>query len=125
MVGPLAPGTTYYWSVQSVDSGYRGSAFAEEPAFHTLLRGLEAERRLVTLDEEYRIDAAALGAAVDAVVRELGGHKGLGPSDFREWVPVSRRWLLPILAHLDRVGVTVFDGSERSVPAGQGGAASS
>jgi len=92
--------------------------FTADPAFHALLRALEAEGRLVPLDEEYRIDAAALTSAIDAVKRELGGREGLGPSDFREWVPVSRRWLLPILAYMDRAGVTEFNGSDRSVPLG-------
>lgn len=90
----------------------------EDPAFHTLLRGLEAEDQLVALDEEYRIDAAALVTAVQAVRRELAGRTGLGPSDFREFIPVSRRWLLPILAYLDRTGVTRFEGGERSVGSG-------
>ena len=29
----LTPGTTYYWSVQAVDSGYAGSAFSSESTF--------------------------------------------------------------------------------------------
>jgi len=84
-------------------------------AFHTLLGLLVGEGRLHALDDEYRIDAEALDAAIEDVQRELGGREELGPSDFREFIPVSRRWLLPILAYLDRVGVTRFEGGDRSV----------
>ena len=31
----LAPGTTYYWSVQAIDTGMAGSAFAAEGSFTT------------------------------------------------------------------------------------------
>ncbi|MCL4180734.1 MAG: VCBS repeat-containing protein [Verrucomicrobia bacterium] len=34
LLSGLAPGRTYYWSVQSIDNAYIGSAFAAEAAFH-------------------------------------------------------------------------------------------
>ena len=39
----LVPGATYYWSVQAVDAGYRGSAFAPEGSF--TLRDRRRRRR--------------------------------------------------------------------------------
>lgn len=48
----------------------------------------------------------------------LAGRSGLGPADFKAVAPVSRKHLIPILEHLDRVGVTVRTQQGRSVPPG-------
>lgn len=72
-----------------------------------LLHYLEAEGHLSGLGDGIWIDRAALRAAEAAVRRELAGREGLGPTDFREVLPVSRKHLMPILAHMDRVGVTL------------------
>ena len=87
-----------------------------------LLRHLEALGRLTTLPGGRFIHRDTLEEATSSVVAELGGRSGLGPTDFREVLPVTRKHLIPLLAHLDRVGVTQRDGEVRSVPAhGQGG----
>lgn len=52
------------------------------------------------------VAAAALDGAVDRVVEVLGGQEGLGPADFRRVLPVTRKHLIPILGHLDGLGVT-------------------
>ena len=39
-VGSLVPGTTYYWSVQSVDGAFVGSAFAPEGSFDVPVAGV-------------------------------------------------------------------------------------
>jgi len=88
----------------------------DDPAFHTVLRELESDGVLIVLDDDLRIDAAAFEAAIARVRDAFTGRDGLGPADFREVIPVSRRWLLPILQGMDRRGVTRFDGSGRSVP---------
>lgn len=89
-----------------------------DPAFHTLLDMLEREGAIVALDEAIRIDAATLQRGVERIREEFAGREGLGPTDFRTLIPVSRRYLLPILEHLDRVGVTRFEGNSRRVEEG-------
>jgi len=82
-----------------------------------LLRHLEAAGSLRTVAEGLLYDAQVLAAAEAAVVAELGGRTDLSPTDFREVLPVSRRHLMPLLAHLDGSGVTQRRGALRDVPA--------
>jgi len=79
------------------------------------LKLLEADGDLVALDDEFFISASVLEALALRVREELGGRSGLGPSDFREAVPVTRKHLIPILGHFDRVEVTVRDAGGRTV----------
>ncbi|MDT8369897.1 MAG: SelB C-terminal domain-containing protein, partial [Longimicrobiales bacterium] len=88
-----------------------------DPAFLSILRALEADERVVALEDDLYIDGATLRRAVDEVRERFAGREDLGPGDFREVIPVSRRHLLPILAWLDRSGVTRFDGKTRCVRA--------
>lgn len=81
-----------------------------------LLRYLEGRRVIRTLSAGLFIDARALAAAADAVSRTLAGRSGLGPTDFREVLPVSRKHLIPLLAYLDGIGVTLRRGEGRDVP---------
>jgi selenocysteine-specific elongation factor len=84
-----------------------------------LLRYLEGRGVIRTVDEGLLIAAQALDSAAAAVTASLGGRTGLGPADFRDVLPVSRRHLMPILSYLDGVGVTVRKGPVRDVsPAG-------
>jgi selenocysteine-specific elongation factor len=82
-----------------------------------LLRHLEARGALRTVDEGLLLDAAVLARAEAAVATELGGRTDLSPADFRDVLPVSRRHLMPLLAHMDGAGVTVRRGAVRDVPA--------
>jgi selenocysteine-specific elongation factor len=86
-----------------------------DPAFHTILEMLERDGHLVRIDDGTRIDRSALDAAIDRVREAFTGRGDLGPTDFREVIPVSRRYLLPILEVLDRRGVTRFEGGVRRV----------
>ncbi len=81
-----------------------------------LLRHLEGSGALRAVGDGLLFDAAVLERAATEVGRVLGGRRGLGPTDFREVLPVSRRHLLPLLLYLDRVGVTVRRGDTRDVP---------
>lgn len=81
-----------------------------------LLRYLEGQGLLRPVDDGLFIASQVLAAAAAAVTRELGGRTGLGPADFREVLPVSRRHLMPLLAFLDGQGVTVRRGPTRDVP---------
>jgi selenocysteine-specific elongation factor len=58
---------------------------------------------------------AALERAGVSIVEALGGESGLGPADFREVLAVSRKYLLPVLRHLDTVGITTRLGEDRTV----------
>jgi selenocysteine-specific elongation factor len=81
-----------------------------------LLRHLEREGRLVRVDDGLLLEASVLQGARDSVASALGGRIVLGPADFREVLPVSRKHLMPLLAYLDGVGVTVRRGPVRDVP---------
>jgi selenocysteine-specific elongation factor len=86
------------------------------PDLWPLLRMLEGRGRLTRLEPELFIWSDALGSAGDEVRRCLAGRSGLGPADFREALPVTRKHLLPILAHLDLSGITIKRGALRDVP---------
>ena len=81
-----------------------------------LLRVLEAEGSLRSVGEGLLVSARALDAAAEGLAASLGGRAGLSPADFREVLPVSRRHLMPILAHFDGIGVTLRQGPLRDVP---------
>ena len=52
-----------------------------------------------------------------AAVREmLGGQSEVGPSAFRDPLPVTRKHLIPLLNHLDGLGITMRSDEGRSVP---------
>jgi selenocysteine-specific elongation factor len=82
----------------------------------SLLRRLEQSQVLRQVADGYYIDGQALERASARVTELLGGRQALGPSDFREALPVSRKWLIPLLNHLDGMGVTVRRGEGRDVP---------
>ncbi len=82
-----------------------------------LLRHLEGEGTLRTVDEGLLFHADVLARAEEDIAAQLGGRTDLSPADFREVLPVSRRHLMPLLAHMDGAGVTVRRGAVRDVPA--------
>jgi selenocysteine-specific elongation factor len=71
----------------------------------------------VALEDGLFVWRESLDDAASSVRTELAGRENLGPADFKQIVQVSRRYLLPILAHFDRAGVTVRDEDRRAVPA--------
>jgi selenocysteine-specific elongation factor len=81
-----------------------------------LLRYLEGEGELRTVGEGLMVSARALDAAAEAIAAALGGRKGLGPTDFRDVLPLTRRHLMPLLAYFDGIGVTLRHGPLRDVP---------
>ncbi len=81
-----------------------------------LLRHLEREGRLVRVDEGLLVEASVLEGARASVTSVLAGRIDLGPADFREVLPVSRKHLMPLLAYLDGVGITIRRGPVRDVP---------
>ncbi len=71
-----------------------------------LLKLLERRGRLVALENELFMEAEGFAAAAERVATELAGATGLGPSDFRELLPVTRKHLIPILSYFDQTGLT-------------------
>ncbi len=80
-----------------------------------LLKLLERRGHLVALENELFLDAEGYSAAAERVATELAGATGLGPSDFREILPVTRKHLIPILSHFDQTGLTIRGPDGRDV----------
>ncbi|GMR13312.1 MAG: selenocysteine-specific translation elongation factor [Gemmatimonadota bacterium] len=85
-----------------------------------ILKLLEVRSEIVALDGDFFMATSTLQAAESRVISELGGRHGLGPSDFKEVLPVSRKHLIPILAYFDRKGVTSRRDDGRDVAEGEG-----
>lgn len=81
-----------------------------------LLRLLEGEGALTSLDHGLFAWRDAVEAAIHEVKVKMSGRKDLGPTDFREILPVTRKHLMPLLAHFDIRGITVRRGAGREVP---------
>jgi selenocysteine-specific elongation factor len=82
---------------------------------HDILRLMEGEGEVVGLDGGFFFWQPAVREAGLALVSALGGTSGLGPSHFKEILPLSRRHLLPLLRHFDTVGITTRLEEERRV----------
>jgi selenocysteine-specific elongation factor len=80
-----------------------------------LLRLMEVEGQVLALDPDLFFPVQAVWDAGRAVVEALGGSSELGPADFRDTLPVSRKHLLPLLRFFDRVGITTRIGDGRKV----------
>ena len=92
-------------------------AFRDRDDLWPLLKLLESRGRLVALENELFMEAEGFAAAAERVATELGGATGLGPSDFREVLPVTRKHLIPILSHFDQTGLTTRGPDGRDVAA--------
>ena len=101
-----------------------GETFGAEKELPAILRLMERDGEVVNLDGEFFFETGVVRTAGHLVVEELGGSKELGPADFRNALPVSRRHLLPLLRYFDLVGVTTRLADGRGVatdlPAGWG-----
>ncbi len=85
-----------------------------------ILKLMEVRAEITSLDAEFFISTNALKDAQKKVIDQLGGRQGLGPADFKEVLPVTRKHLIPILAHFDREGITVRRDDGRDVAKPQG-----
>ncbi len=90
----------------------------DHPDLWPILKLLERAGDIVALGGDLFADAGAVERSAREVRSRFGGRSGLGPADFREVLPVTRRHLLPLLAWFDRTGVTVRRGDGRNVPVG-------
>lgn len=85
------------------------------PRTAAVLEFLALKGRIRLLGDSYWVATDALAAAAAQVAQELGGREGLGPADFREVLPITRKHLIPVLAHFDAIGVTTREASGRRV----------
>jgi selenocysteine-specific elongation factor len=79
-----------------------------------VLRLLEAEGAVTAVSFDLYMDADILGRAIRAVRAAANDH-ALAAADFKTALPVSRKYLIPILEYLDRSGVTRREGDLRWV----------
>jgi len=89
--------------------------FRDRDDLWPLLKLLESRGRLVALENELFMEAEGFAAAAERVATELAGATGLGPSDFRKVLPVTRKHLIPILSHFDQTGLTTRGPDGRNV----------
>ncbi len=80
-----------------------------------LLRILEEEEAVVSLTPELYLSRTVRDQAIEEARRLLAGRGPLTAADFREAIPVSRKYLIPLLEHLDKIGVTQRSGDTRSL----------
>ncbi len=88
---------------------------ADDPRIGAVLGFMAGQGQIRLLGDAYWVTTEALNRISAEVVRRFGGREGLGPADFREVIPVTRKHLMPILAYLDGRGVTVRQASGRRV----------
>lgn len=79
-----------------------------------VLRLLEGEGAVTPVAMDLYLDSETLARAVRELRHTLGA-KRLPAADFRTVLPVSRKYLIPLLEYLDRVGVTRREGDLRWV----------
>ena len=89
---------------------------AGNPDIWGLLKFLEEKEEIVVIADGYYVLKDEFEAAVQRVHNLLGGQAMLGPSAFREALPLSRKQLIPMLNCLDGLGVTVRHDGGREVP---------
>lgn len=104
------------------DAGLQGPTTTEaaaqasgHPRTAAVLDFLAAKGRVRLLGDSYWVATETLADAAARVARQLGGREGLGPADFREVLPVTRKHLIPVLAHFDATGLTMREPAGRRV----------
>jgi selenocysteine-specific elongation factor len=70
---------------------------------------------LVALPQNRFINPDVLADAIRLARGQLGARQNLSPGDFRDLFGISRKYLIPLLEHLDRTAVTVRTGEERRI----------
>lgn len=76
------------------------------PDTPALLRILERSGVVVQVEEERFYDAAELETLVGSLRRQMKPGREYAPAELREVLGVSRKYLIPLLEHCDRRGIT-------------------
>lgn len=83
-----------------------------------VLRLLLQSGRVVELKDGILLHHEAVAQAAE-LARQVLAEKGeLTPGDVRDRLGTSRKYIIPLLEHLDELGVTVRDGNRRVAPKG-------
>jgi selenocysteine-specific elongation factor len=80
-----------------------------------LLRLLERDGLLVQVESDRFYAAPALGALVETLRTKTVPDRSYTPSELRDLLGLSRKFLIPLLEHFDRSGVTDRRGGERFI----------
>jgi selenocysteine-specific elongation factor len=86
---------------------------AARPDLDDLLHHLARTGALVAFAPGWFIDPAALESATRLATAAFGQRADLSPGDFRDLFGISRKFLIPLLEHFDRTGVTIREGDSR------------
>ena len=78
-----------------------------------VLKLLLAEGRAVRVSAELYFDAAALAALEARLVAHLEEHQAITTQEFKELVGATRKHVIPLAEHFDRVKVTLRVGERR------------
>lgn len=84
----------------------------------SLLRRLEQQDTVRPVADGFYVISDELDQAAARIATTLAGRRDLGPADFREALPVSRKWLIPLLNYFDGRGITTRHDGGRDVPSG-------
>lgn len=82
----------------------------------SLVRRLEQLDTVRAVADGFYVTSEELERAAERIAETLQGRRDLGPADFREALPVSRKWLIPLLNYFDGRGVTTRHDGGRDVP---------
>ena len=98
---------------RSLLAALEASPFAPPaPGDPTLVRALAREGAVVELDG-IAFAASAIDAARDRVIEALRDHGSLTIADARDLLGSTRKYVVPIMSHLDATGVTRRRGDDR------------
>lgn len=86
---------------------------ADERRVRELQRHLEREGELVKLGSDWYADAGAVRAAERTVIDCLRTEGTAGVGTLKDLLGLTRKYLIPVLEHLDRSGVTRREGDRR------------
>lgn len=92
-----------------------GETLGMEGEIPGILSLMEGDGEVVNVDGGFYFNRDAVYGASLAVVERFAGAEGLGPADFREVLPITRRHLLPLLRFFDLLGISTRIGDERKV----------
>jgi selenocysteine-specific elongation factor len=79
---------------------------ANGPVVAQLLRLLEREGAVIPVDSERYYEVSALTLLVARLRNEMVGGREYSPSELREVIGLSRKYLIPFLEYCDRRGIT-------------------
>jgi selenocysteine-specific elongation factor len=78
-----------------------------------VLRHLERQKLVVRVEDSRYYAPSALNALVSKLESLMAGKGELAPTDLREGLGFSRKFLIPFLEYCDRVGLTMRQGNGR------------